>query len=280
MKALFEKYVQYIHNTRVKMGELFFTLFDGGKTFAEAKDLARHNFQNMFLPFAKKYLDPSSCYSLDIGYGSAFQVLEASQYFEFSKGVDIHKEAPFILDTFRAKGIAKGISLETGTADNLPEPNDEFGFVHSWVTFLHFPSIEYTKLALKEIFRVLKPGGVAVIYYARLVKTKRMETPAEYEFDLSLEKLHQTGFDAKESLTEPFKKGISIARWKMVELVNDVGFQLLEHTSSNDGGFIYGQHGIVLRKPPIVEPKQAFKPVKRLIQRKPKKSTVSKKQKS
>jgi len=152
--------------------------------------------------------------------------------------------------------IGKMMMLTRSPADNIQYQDNEFDFAHSWVTFLHFPSIGYTNLALKEVFRVLKPGGVAVIFYSRLVKTQKKETPKQYAADMKLEEQHETGFEAKESLTEVFKKGIGIARWKMTELVKVIGFEVLEHTSSNDGGFIYGQHGIVLRKPLIVEPEE------------------------
>jgi ubiquinone/menaquinone biosynthesis C-methylase UbiE len=254
MKALIEKYANYIHEIRVKSPEAFFTLFDGGKDFNEAKAISEKTFNRMFLPFAKKYLvDLSEKVSLDIGYGSGFQVAEAGKHFGHSKGVDVHKEGSFVFDTFVDKKIGVGTSLMEGHAGDLPEPNDYCDFIYSWVTFLHFPSIEYTRLALKEIFRVLKPGGIAVIYYSRLVKSKRKETLSEYEADIELENKHETGFSAKESLTEIFKKGIGIARWKMTELVKELGFEVLEHTYSNDGGFVFGQHGIVIQKPPIVE---------------------------
>jgi SAM-dependent methyltransferase len=148
------------------------------------------------------------------------------------------------------------------------------------VTFLHFPSIEYTNLALKEIFRVLKPGGVAVIFYSRLVKTQKKETPKQYAADMKLEEQHETGYEAKESLTEVFKKGIGIARWKMTELVKVIGFELLEHTSSNDGGFIYGQHGIVLRKPLIVEPEEELAEVETTSTTAPPKKMIFQRKKS
>jgi ubiquinone/menaquinone biosynthesis C-methylase UbiE len=255
MKSLIDKYVKFIRERRETSPMTFFTMFDGGTSFDDAKNQAGRYFDRLFLPFAKKYLgDLSDKRSLDIGYGSAFQVLRAAQYFECSYGIDIHKESLFILDTFRTKGIQKGISLSEGLADNLSEFDNDIDFVHSWVTFLHFPSIEYTNLVLKEIFRVIRPNGVAVIYYSRLVKTKRKETFKEYEADMKLEEKHLTGFEERGSLTQVFKKGIGIARWKMTQLVTNIGFELLEYTSSNDGGFVYGQHGIVLRKPPVVEP--------------------------
>lgn len=163
------------------------------------------------------------------------------------------------------------IDLYPSEAAHIDRIDESVDFVHSWVVFLHFPSLDYVEQTLKEIFRVLKVGGIAVIYYPRLVKTKRKETFEEYQIDIELEKKHEKGFEANESLTEVFKRGIILARWKMVELVTKIGFDILEHTCSNDGGFVFGQHGIVLGKPAVVEPE--VKPIKapttkRLVRRK------------
>ena len=257
MKKLIKKYADYIHEIRVKSPESFFTLFDGGKDFNEAKTLSEKTFKQMFAPFANKYLrgDLTDKVSLDVGYGSGFQASCAATMFKVAWGIDVHKEGEYAIEVLTKHGLDKNknTNLVEGSADVIPLMDNQIDFVHSWVTFLHFPSIEYTRLALKEIFRVLKPEGVAVIYYSRLVKSKRKETLSEYEADIELENKHETGFSAKESLTEIFKKGIGIARWKMTELVKELGFEVLEHTYSNDGGFVFGQHGIVIQKPPIVE---------------------------
>ena len=281
MKATPENYAKFIREVREKKPDAFFTLFDGGKDFATAFTIAMIIFERLILPLALKYLDNklNDKKSLDIGYGSGFQVATASKYFGESYGIDVHDESKFILQKL-SKETAFGLkmSLTRSPADNIQYSDNYFDFAHSWVTFLHFPSLEYTNLALKEVFRVLKPEGVAVIFYSRLVKTQKKETPKQYAADIKLEDKHETGFDARESLTEVFKKGIGIARWKMTELVKVIGFDVLEHTSSNDGGFIYGQHGIVLRKPLIVEPEEELAevettsttapPMKKIFQRK------------
>ena len=268
MKSLNEGYVNFIRDVREKKPDAFFTMFDGGKNFDEALKIAKVIFERLILPFAFKYLGEMlnrDKNSLDIGYGSGFQVLAAKNYFLASCGVDVHKDGPFVIDTFESKNMdVDGVTLIESEAADLPFLDDSYWFAHSWVVFLHFPSIEYVTRTLKEIYRVLRPGGVSVIYYSRLVKTKKKETPAEYEADIELENKHETGFEANESLTQVFKKGITIARWKMAELVTSIGFEILEHTSSNDGGFVFGQHGIVLKKPALVEPKK----VPRLIKRK------------
>jgi ubiquinone/menaquinone biosynthesis C-methylase UbiE len=281
MKATPEEYAKFIHKVRETKPDAFFTLFDGGKDFASALTIALVIFERLVLPLALKYLtDLQNKKSLDVGYGSGFQVAAASNHFWESYGIDVHDESNFIFDTFARKRVGKKMVLTRSPADNIQYQDNYFDFAHSWVTFLHFPSIEYTNLALKEVFRVLKPGGVAVIFYSRLVKTQKKETLKQYAADMKLEEQHEMGFEAKESLTEVFKKGIGIARWKMTELVKVIGFEVLEHTSSNDGGFIYGQHGIVLRKPLIVELEEELAEIETTSATAPPKKTVFKRNKS
>jgi hypothetical protein len=66
----------------------------------------------------------------------------------------------------------------------------------------------------------------------------------------------------------------------MTELVKVLGFELLEHTSSNDGGFIYGQHGIVLRKPLIVEPEEELAEIETTSTTAPPKKMIFQRKKS
>lgn len=268
---LSKMFVDHAHELRKKGTDTFFTSFDGGSNFDQALALSKRVFANQIYPFAAKYLtELETKQSLDIGYGSGFQVAAASEYFMKSDGIDVHDEFAFVMKEFHTRGIGKSIELVSCEASNLLYQDQSFDFVHSWVTFLHFPSIEYVERAIREIHRVLKFKGVAVIYYPRLVKSKRRETVEEYNADVEREMQHPTGYEVRDSLTDVFKAGITIAKWKMTDLAFSAGFELLEHTNSHDDGLIYGQHGIVLRRPDFV--KQAPKIEKKglLINRKKK----------
>jgi SAM-dependent methyltransferase len=50
--------------------------------------------------------------------------------------------------------------LQTADAENLPFQNNQFDWVYSWGVIHHSPN---TATAIAEIFRVLKPGGLAKI---------------------------------------------------------------------------------------------------------------------
>jgi SAM-dependent methyltransferase len=276
MANLIKLFVDHARQLKEKGADTFFTSFDGGKNFSEAQLAANSIFTKQILPFAQKYLeDLPMKTSLDIGYGSGFQVACASEFFSKSDGIDVHNEFGFVMQVFSNKSIGRQMELLSSEAANMPYNDQSFDFVHSWVTFLHFPTIEYVEQVVREIYRVLTFKGVAVIYYPRLVKSKRRETIEEYNADVERELQNPLGYDVKESLTDIAKAGITIAKWKMTELAASAGFELLEHTASHDEGFIYGQHGIVLRRPEFVKPVQTQKIRKnRLVSRK-KKSTQS-----
>ena len=95
MKATPEEYAKFIHKVRETKPDAFFTLFDGGKDFASALTIAVIIFERLILPLALKYLDNklNDKKSLDIGYGSGFQVATASKYFGEAYGIDVHKES-------------------------------------------------------------------------------------------------------------------------------------------------------------------------------------------
>ena len=272
---LLEDYVNLVRKVREENVDKFYTLFDGGKNFKDARTHADKTFVNLMLPHAQKHLIELDK-SLDVGFGSGLQVISAAHYFQRAFGIDVHEEGEFILLDLASRGYdIFNMNLHTAPADQLPHEDNLFDFVHSWVVFLHFPTIEYVEKVLSEIYRVLKPKGVAVIYYPRLVKSKRRETPQEYSADLEIEKQDEKGFTEKGSLTQVFKAGILLSQWKMSDLVTRTGFEILEHTYSHDVDasgqvWIYGQHGIVLRKPDVVESKPVVMAKKRLLPRKKK----------
>lgn len=55
------------------------------------------------------------------------------------------------------------IRLLVGDGVTYPLPSDHFDFVFSYIVFQHMPSEEVVKSNLKEVCRVLKPGGIAKI---------------------------------------------------------------------------------------------------------------------
>lgn len=236
----------------------FFSWFDGGETVDGAYKKAKDIFARLMLPWAKKHLGKlSEKVSLDIGYGGGGQVFAASKHFKYATGIDVHDEISFVEAELRKRqeGTNKNTALFIGQGNNIPMDAKSIDFVYSWVTFLHLGTIQVVEDYVKEIFRVMKEGGVAVLFFTRLVRSNRVQSMDQYQFDIAKEVKHPLGYREGGPLTRVNRPNLIIARWKMFELVKKCGFSVISPTMSQDGDIIYGQHGVVIMKPKKKKPK-------------------------
>lgn len=235
----------------------FFTYFDGPRpgTKDEAFDKAEDIFQRLFVPHIKKYLDKDHRKaSLDIGYGSGAQVLAASKYFEEAHGVDVHEENDVIIKEISKRG-GKNIKLYIGDGQSLPMMDETYDFVHSWVTFLHFSSISIATLYLQEIMRVLKPGGIAVVFFSRMLRSKKDQTWAEVKADIEKEKSLPVSYREGGPHSKVRSVALQISMNWMLKEVASVGGKVVDYTASFDGfgksRIHHGQYGVIFQKPKV-----------------------------
>lgn len=99
--------------------------------------------------------DPENKTALEIGYGGGRILRAAASFFGKAIGVDIHDSQPNI----------PGVTLLTGDGKTLPVETETVDFVYSFIVFLHLQSFEAFVSYLNETYRVLKPGGIAQIYF-------------------------------------------------------------------------------------------------------------------
>jgi 2-polyprenyl-3-methyl-5-hydroxy-6-metoxy-1,4-benzoquinol methylase len=100
----------------------------------------------------KKYHNSSSL--LDIGCGEGFFLFNASQAGYSPKGIELSQSAA---------AYAKrefGLDIETKPFEESKFPENCFDVVTLWQVLEHLP---YPLTTLKEVYRILKPGGVLVI---------------------------------------------------------------------------------------------------------------------
>jgi ubiquinone/menaquinone biosynthesis C-methylase UbiE len=240
-----------------------FTWFDGGGDIDGAFKKAEVIFERLILSHAKKHLgkDLSDKVSMDIGYGSGAQVLAASEVFEKAFGIDVHEEHDAIMYELMSRGgddMLDKAYLMSCDGSSIPSEDDSIDFIHSWTTFLHLVGLVNVVSYLDEIKRVLKPQGIAVIYFTRLIRSKSPQTETEYYADIILENAETVGYRYGGPLTTVRSIAMIISMWKMVELAEASGLEVIDKTFSYDGKGkkkkIYGQHGIVLRNPDPIPP--------------------------
>jgi ubiquinone/menaquinone biosynthesis C-methylase UbiE len=96
---------------------------------------------------------------LDVGCGTATLLLAAKAQDSSIEAIGIDSDEQ-VLALAKKKIAANKLKVEVmqARAEKLPFPADSFDIVTSTLIFHHLPT-EVKKLAMQEIYRVLKPGG-------------------------------------------------------------------------------------------------------------------------
>ena len=117
--------------------------------------------------FKKKVVERAQLHNgerlLDVGCGTATLLLAAKAHAPTIEAIGIDSDER-VLALARKKIAESKLKVEVmqAGAEHLPFPPDSFDIVISTLTFHHLPT-EVKKLAMQEIYRVLKPGGRLVL---------------------------------------------------------------------------------------------------------------------
>lgn len=109
---------------------------------------------------------------LEIGFGGGRLLNAARRFFGHAYGVDIH-EAFDRVDALLARSGPGNYSLLKGNGNNIPRPDSSIDLVYSFIVLQHLPFIETVESYLAESFRVLRPGGAAILYFGYLSPLSR-----------------------------------------------------------------------------------------------------------
>ena len=115
--------------------------------------------------------DPRDKSAFDIGFGGGRLMLAASRVFKNVSGVDVLSDD--------ARTMTKKFLEENGlenyrlyNPENINSIKDSsIDFVYSYIVFQHFSSIDYFHKYFSNIKRILKPGGVGVIFFGLINDT-------------------------------------------------------------------------------------------------------------
>jgi len=103
---------------------------------------------------------------LEIGVGAGADFQNWCAHARHATGVDLTEKAIALTEERLALNAisTERYTLRTADAENLPFDDDSFDLVYSWGVLHHTPN---TGRAFREVFRVLKPGGVlkAMVYH-------------------------------------------------------------------------------------------------------------------
>lgn len=245
-------YKEAIAKLEAKGRDKFFPWFDGGKNADDSFNRAQQTFDTMMLPWAEKYIEGSFKIkrSLDIGHGGGGQLLRASSIFKTAFGIDVHNSNT-LLNVELMKRSCFNVFMYSTDSHFFPLGSNCIDFAHSWAVFMHLGSMDTVRVYLQEIYRVLKYGGIAVIYFSRLFRSKVDQTQEEYRKDITEETKIQKGYNEKQDV--PVNQiNLRIALWRMEAEAEHAGLTIVNRTAShqvkNRQIIVGGQHGLILRK--------------------------------
>jgi ubiquinone/menaquinone biosynthesis C-methylase UbiE len=233
--------------------DAFFTWFNESANKDASFIRGQWDFAYHILAPAWKYISsPEEKISLEIGYGGGRLLAAASRFFGSALGVDIHENSEVVRGELLERGI-RNIKLFTSDGRLLPLSDQTIDFAYSFIVLQHVEKYDILKSYLRETFRVLKPGGLAVLYVGR--KTY-FSAQSSSRVHLALDKILETAFISRGYREFPAKvneTNLVVTLQHAKKLTRSFGFELLAETVSRkrvpDGLRLFGgQHGLVLRK--------------------------------
>lgn len=203
----------------------------------------------ILMPILKLLKNPKNKTALEIGYGGGRLLAAASYFFGKVIGIDIHNNMSTVKDELRQRNITN-YELLQNDGKTIPTEDSSIDLVYSFIVLQHVEKINIFESYLEESYRVLKKGGLAVLFFGRLYqKSSNTESKILYKVDRFLEKIHTKGFSevlAKINCTN-LKISLNFAKKKAKE----TGFSILGEGVSKKLPNLTrygGQHFLVLRK--------------------------------
>jgi ubiquinone/menaquinone biosynthesis C-methylase UbiE len=117
-------------------------------------------------PLAPYLTCPEDKVALEIGHGGGRILAAASRCFKHVFGVDVHDHNHTVEEALHARGVRNARLIKTDGA-HLPVGSGHIDCVYSFIVLQHVETFAVFKRYFEETFRVLKPGGLAVLYFAR-----------------------------------------------------------------------------------------------------------------
>lgn len=209
--------------------------------------------QTQFLRFLDLYMPKARRHSsLDIGYGCGSLLSQASGTFALAAGIDVHAQHDFMRTMLAEYGLDHN-NFELKQADGagaIPYDNQTFDLVYSWTVFMHLGFAKIAERYFEEAFRVLRPGGLAIIYFTRVIRTKKQQTWSEVCDDARAEMDRKIPYREREAKVNRINLGLSL--WWVSEICGKMGFDTEAITGSSkrldNVPMYHGQHGIILRR--------------------------------
>jgi len=236
-----------------KSADDFFTWFDSAADADASFVRGQWDFSLHIAPFIAKYVpQPETKTILEIGYGGGRILAAAARSFRGAVGVDIHDEGERVKEELAARGV-RNIELFKCDGATWPCPDGSVDAVYTFIVLQHVEKIAIWKSCIQETVRVLKPGGVAMLYFGRWAPVSlNRPLPLAYWAERLTERFFlPQGYKELQAHVNDTNLHVTLS-FARKEL-REAGFRVLDTTVSRkkvpDGLHQFGsQHGLLVQK--------------------------------
>lgn len=242
-----------IGRTADRSAEAFLTWFDEASGPEESFIRGAWDFSiHIAQPLAPYLRTPEEKTVLEIGHGAGRILASAARHFREAIGIDVHDRNDIVRRELAARGAGNVSLLETD-GQRIPLPDASVDAAYTFIVFQHIERIAIFEGYLREIHRVLRPGGVAMIYFGRwshwsLARRSRVLYAADRMGERLLLRRGYREIQAPVNHTN-----LLVTLGYAARAARGAGFEVLKRVVSHkhvpDGTTQYGgQHGLVLRR--------------------------------
>jgi len=233
--------------------DAFFTWFDNVQNTNVAFLRGQWDFMvHIALPLSKYITNPEDKIALEIGHGGGRILLAACRSFKKAIGIDVHNNNKLVEAELKSRG-AFNFELIKANGSTIPVEDSTVDIVYSFIVLQHVEKIDICRCYFKETYRVLKPEGMAILYFGRRCPwSLNSESHFDYLVDRFSERFRLSrGFEELQAKVNCTNLVLSLRYAK--KLANETGFVVLKKCVSRkkvpDQISLYGgQHGLVLKK--------------------------------
>ncbi len=190
--------------------------------------------------------------ALEIGHGGGRILSVASRYFKSVIGIDIHENNEKVANELKIRGCNNFTLIKT-EGRKIPTESDSIDFVYSFIVLQHVEKIDIFRNYFSEVNRILKPNGIAVLYFGRkyIFSINRSSKILYYVDKIAERILLPKGFQKVATMVNCTNLIVSLPFSKLI--ARNAGFEVLaelvSHKKVPDGTNLFGgQNGLVIRK--------------------------------
>lgn len=163
------RYAEAVHEARAAGGDAFQSWFNRAESEEAAFRWGYWDFAFHILtaPVCARLDDPGSKTALEIGCGGGRLLNAAACFFAHAVGIDVHDDLDTVREVLARQG-RRNVTVLSTDGRTIPVDDGSVELVYSFLVLQHLPRWATLVAYLHETHRVLRPGGVAQLYAARL----------------------------------------------------------------------------------------------------------------